>query len=412
MGSKSEELFARALRTIPWGTQTNSKRPKPALAGVMPAFIERGQGCRVYDVDGNEYIDYRAALGPILLGYCYPAVDRAVAAQLAKGVIFSMASPVEIEVAEAIAALLPWAEKVRFTKTGADASSAALRIARAYTGRAKFLSCSYHGWHDQFAAAAQGIGRGVPEVLNEYVYSIPYGDAAAAERILAEQGADIAAIFTVPYDLGPHPSDAFLRRLRELATAHGALLIFDEIVTGFRLAKGGGAEYFGVEPDLVVVAKALANGFPLAAFCGKREVMAVLDTDQVLITTTYAGETLSLAASVATLAILRDEPVIEHIWRLGQRLMQGLEQAGRDAGLPVRVYGLPPCSTLAFDVEDAAAQNQLRDHFFGELFRQGIFPNVNWFITYSHTQADIDETIEKAKTAFHRIASLAADGHR
>jgi len=401
--SHSDQLFTRALRTIPWGTQTNAKRPWPSLSGVMPSFIERGDGCRLYDVDGRAYIDYRAALGPILLGYCYPQVDQAVAKQLQKGVLFSMASPIEIDVAEAIAATLPWAEKVRFLKTGADASSAALRVARAYTGRSKFISCSYHGWHDNFAAAAQGISRGVPEMLNECIYSVAYGDHVAVERILMQDSSDIAAIFVVPYDLGPNVDGPFLRRIRELATAHSVLLIFDEILTGFRLAKGGGAEYFSVEPDLIVIAKAMANGYPLAAFGGKNQYMAVLDSDQVLITTTYAGETLSLAACQATLAMLNEQPVIEHIWRQGQRLMQGLEEAGQSAGIPVHARGLPPCSMLTFEVKDNALKTRLRDSFFREMFKQGIFPNPNWFITYSHTQVDIDETIEKAGKAFRLV---------
>ena len=397
--SLSEQLYARALRTIPWGTQTNAKRPQPAMAGAMPLFIERAKGSRMWDVEGREFVDFRAALGPIILGYCDPRVDEAAKRQIDKGVQFSMASPIEMEVAEAIRGIMPWAEKVRFLKTGADAASAALRIARAYTGRNKFISCGYHGWHDSFAASDPGHNRGVPLGLRDYVYPIAYGDYQAAQKALSEDGADIAAILTLPYDLGPDTSGTFLRKLREMATANGSLLIFDEIITGFRLANGGGGEYFGVAPDLVVLGKAMANGYPLTAFAGKSEYMSVLDESGVFISTTYAGEAVSLAACQATLAILASEPVMKHIWEMGHRLMTGLVEAGKLAGVPLRSYGLAPCSNLTFDIDNAQEAAVLRDGFYRGLFLKGVFPNSPWFITYAHTASDIDETIEKATTA-------------
>jgi glutamate-1-semialdehyde 2,1-aminomutase len=397
--SSSDPLFVRALRTIPWGTQTNAKRPQPAMDGAMPAFIERASGSRMYSPDGREFIDYRAALGPIVLGYCYPAVDRAVRAQLEKGVLFSMASPVEMQAAESVAAMVPGAERVRFLKSGADASAAALRMARAYTGRAKFISCGYHGWHDTFAAARQGLDRGVPSEMRQYEYTIRYGDAEAAERVMAEHGNEIAAIFTVPYDLGDEGDREFLARLKQAAKKNGSLLIYDEIITGFRLAPGGGSAYFDVTPDLLVLGKAMANGFPVAAFAGSSAVMGLLDQDRVLITTTYAGEALSLAACQATLQVMRDEPVHEHIWRVGKAFMSGMEEAGRLADVPLHAFGLPPVSGLTITGVDTEKCNAAMQAFNREMYLQGIFANGNWFISYSHSEADIAQTLEKAVVA-------------
>lgn len=296
---------------MPWGTQTNAKRPDPALQDVMPLFIEQAEGCRMQDVEGRWFIDYRMALGPILLGYKHPAVDKAVQAQMKKGVLFSMASPLEVEVAEALIAMVPELEQVRFMKTGNDANSAAVRLARAFTGRDHLVTCGYHGYSDWFACGQGDAptwcpreGNGVPAALDALVTRLRYGDIDAAEQVFAERGDDIAAVLMVPYDWGPTVAHDFVHRLRDLTHRYGTLLIFDQVLTGFRLAEGGAQAYFGVAPDLSTFAKALANGYPLSAYGGRRDVMETLYN--VILTTTYAGETLSLAAASATLKTLRD----------------------------------------------------------------------------------------------------------
>lgn len=406
--TKSERLYDSARQLMPWGTQTNAKRPDEALAGVMPFYIERAEGCRMQDVDGRWYIDYRSALGPIILGYRHPAVDEAVRRQMEKGVLFSMASPLELEVAELLVGLIPGLEQVRFMKTGNDANSAAVRLARAYTGRDHLITCGYHGYGDWFSCG-KGLaprwcpraGNGVPEPLDALVTRIPYGDIEAAERAFALHGDAVAAVLTVPYDWGANVARDFVCRVRTLTREHGALLIFDQILTGFRLALGGAQEYFGVVPDLTTYAKALANGYPLSAFGGRREVMEKLG--EVIITTTYAGETLSLAAAKATLWVHLTEPVVRHVWTMGERLRQGFDAAAKTCGLAARSIGLPPAVQFRFG-EDEAANTAARRIFFRELYRRRVFASRLFLISYAHQAADIDETIEAMQAALAVVA--------
>lgn len=396
---------------MPWGTQTNAKRVDPAFRDVMPLFFEAGEGCRLRDIDGRWYIDYRSALGPIILGYRHPAVDAAVRRQMERGVLFSMASPIELEVAERLVRIVPGLEQVRFMKTGNDANSAAVRLARAYTGRPHLLTCGYHGYGDWFAA---GTGtpallprkdNGVPAALDAYVTNIAYGDADALERAFSERGGQVAALLMVPYDWGEDVARGFVDRARALATQHGSLLIFDQVLTGFRLALGGAQEFFGVTPDLTTYAKALANGYPLSAFGGRREVMRCLD--RAMITTTYAGETLSLAAAGATLDVLGQEPVIDHIWRMGARLRDGFEVAADALSLEARAYGLPPAVQFRFGGGPEADADAHRV-FFHALFEAGIFPSRPFLLSYAHRAADIDETLEAMYKALEAVREAVA----
>lgn len=405
----SQQMYERARQLMPWGTQTNAKRPDEALTGDMPFFIERADGCRVQDVDGRWFIDYRSALGPIILGYRHPAVDEAVRTQMEKGVLFSMASPLELEVAESLTALIDGLEQVRFMKTGNDANSAAVRLARAYTGRDHLVTCGYHGYSDWFACGAGEAPswfarerNGVPRALDALVTRIPYGDVEAAERLFAEKGDEVAGVIMVPYDWGAHVARDFVERMRALTREHGALLIFDQVLTGFRLALGGAQEYFGIVPDLATYAKALANGYPISAFGGRRDVMAMLDGN-VTITTTYAGETLSLAAAKATLGVLQTEPVIEHIWAMGERLQQGFDAAAKDLGLAGRSFGLPPAPQFRFS-DDEATDEAAQQVFFRELYRRGIFANPSFLLNYAHQPTDIEETVEAMREALGVVA--------
>jgi len=388
---------------MPWGTQTNAKRPNPAFDDVMPLYIERAEGCRMQDIDGGWFIDYRSALGPIILGYRHPEVDAAVRAQMEKGALFSMASPIELEVAEQLVAMVPGLEQLHFMKTGNDANSAAVRLARAFTGRDHLVTCGYHGYSDWFACGEGDAplwmpreGNGVPGSLDALATRLPYSNVEAAERVFAERGDDIAAVITVPYDWGKIVGLDFLQRLRDLTEQHGALLIFDQVLTGFRLAIGGAQEYFGVIPDLTTYAKALANGYPLSAYGGRREVMEKLY--DVVLTTTYAGDTLSLAAAGATLRILREEEVIPHIWKMGERLQQDFDAVAQTLGLGARSYGLPPAVQFRFS-DDPTTHEVAHQIFFRELYRRGIFASEPFLLNYAHQPQDIDETLEAMREA-------------
>jgi glutamate-1-semialdehyde aminotransferase len=394
--TKSIQQYNKAIKLIPWGTQTNAKRPVEAFAGIMPFYIKRGKGCRIWDTDGKEYIDYRMSLGPVTLGYCYPEVDRAVREQLKNGVLFSMASPLELDLAKLIVGVVPCAEMVRFMKTGEDANSCNIRIARAYTGRDMIVTCGYQGYPDWFQTAASP-GNGVPSFMKEYVREIPWGDLETAEKVIRRYGEKIACVITVPYDFNENTSGEFVKLLRQLTNEYGILLIFDEVLTGFRLSLGGAQEYFGVTPDLASFAKAMANGYPISAFVGKRKYMEKLN--DFVLTTTYAGETLSMAAAIATIRIMMREKVHAHLWKMGKRLMNGLDEIAHDLGVEAHAAGFPPASFLKFSALDEQRNARLDFLFRRELYREGIFASVRWFISYSHEEKDIDETLEHARKA-------------
>ncbi len=365
----------------------------------MPPFIKRAKGCRIWDLDDREYIDYRCALGPIILGYRYTAVDDAVRAQMNNGVLFSMASPIEIETAEAVIKNVPWIEQIRFMKTGADACTACIRLARSYTGRDHILSGGYHGFHDWFAVNWSNAG--VPAALKEYVHEVTYGDIATVERVFAEHGNQLAAAIVEPYDWNEIVAKDYLKRLRELCDAHGTLLVFDEVLTGFRLARGGAQEYFGVTPDLAAFAKAIANGYPLSAFAGKREYMQTLE--KMIITLTHGGETLSLAACKASMEIMQNEPVHEHIFAMGKRLRDGFAEIFKDMEVPAYASGVEVAPFIKFATGNEANDKKLKDRIFPRLFAKGIFANDRWFINYSHHESDIDETLDKVREACKEI---------
>ena len=394
--NNSEKYFIKAQQIIPGGTQTNAKKPIINYAGAMPYYIESGKGCRLTDIDGKEYIDYRLSLGPVTLGYCYPEVDEAVKKQLEKGVLFSMASPIEYDLAEMINKIVPSAEKVRFMKTGEEANSALVRLARSYKKKDMFISCGYHGFPEWFTTNIPNNG-GIPKFVYDYVRDIPYGDLETAEKAIKENLDRLACVIVVPYDFNENISKEFLTGLRKITEENDIPLIFDEVLTGFRLAKGGAQEYFGVTPDLTAFAKAMANGYPISAFVGKEKLMKELDN--VLITTTYAGETLSIAASIATINIMNREDVHGHLYKMGKILMAGFDEICKDLGVEACAAGLPPSSFLKFNYKDENYNTKINDIFFRELFRNGIFANPRWFICYSHKEKDIYETLEKVRIA-------------
>ncbi len=400
-------------RLIPWATQTNGKRVHDEFRDVSPWFVERSEGCRFQASDGRWFMDFRSALGPIILGHNHPKVNAAVLKQIDNGVVFSLASTLECELAERMVDTLPGVEQVRFLKSGNEANHAAIRLARAFTGRDAIVGCGYHGHGDWFSCGTgdmrdMGFGRsrnGVPEQMDNLVHWLAYGDVAAAERLFEERGAEIAAVIMVPYDWGDNVAHDFVHRLRELTRAHGTVLIHDEVLTGFRLAYGGAREYFGVTPDLTVYAKAIANGYPLAAFCGRSDIMAMLD--RVMITTTHAGETLSIAAALATLEALETEDVYHHLEAIGAHWITSFDSACSAHGVPARLVGLPMAPSLHIDAEPAAAA-QIRRSLFRGLLKRGIFPSDTWLLTAAHSEDDIDELVAALYESLPEVAEAVA----
>ena len=379
---RSWALHARGERVIPLATQTHSKAARPALREVEPCYMERGEGCRVWDVDGNEYIDLRNGLGPISLGYRFPSVEEAVRRQLDSGTVFSYAHPLEVEVAEALVQCVPCAESVRFLKTGGEAMAAALRLARAFTGRDTVLTCGYHGWvNNSVRAGAPAAWRSVSHVL-------PWGEIGPYEEFFAERPDEVACVSVACDYAGIEAGHTFLPALRRLCDRYGALLVFDEIVTGFRLRVGGAQEYFGVTPDLAVFAKGMSNGVPCAAYLGRRAVMEKVS--DASISSTYGGDTLGLAAAAAVLRTYAAEPVVETLWERGRQLHAGFAEICARRGVAAGFRGLPPLGALAFEGDAGGA---LFTRFNGEALRRGVILFSVCYPSYSHTVADIDQVL-------------------
>ncbi|MCS6802855.1 MAG: aminotransferase class III-fold pyridoxal phosphate-dependent enzyme [Chloroflexota bacterium] len=406
--ARSTALKARAARRIPTLAQTFSKAPSQFVQGVAPVYLERGAGSHVWDVDGNEYIDYPMALGPVILGHNEPAVTAAAIAQLERGIAFSLPHPLELELSELLCELIPCAEMVRFGKNGSDVTSGAVRAARAYTGRDLIACCGYHGWQDWFIGTTTR-SRGVPRAVRELTKPFAYNDLDSLERIFAAYPGEVAAVIMEPVGV-VEPAPGFLEAVRDLAHRHGALLIFDEVVTGFRLDLGGAQARYGVTPDLACFGKAMGNGFPIAAVVGRADVMAIFD--EIFFSFTFGGDALSLAAAVATIRVLQREPVIPHLWKQGARLKEGYNQIAAELGLTryTECVGLPPRTVITFRDDHGAESLVFKTLFQQECLKRGILFSGSQNLCYRHSDDDIAVTLAVYRTALEILADAIAAG--
>jgi glutamate-1-semialdehyde 2,1-aminomutase len=383
----SEAYLRRAERVIPLGSQTFSKSRTQYPVGVSPLFIQRARGSRAWDLDGNEYIDFASSLASITLGYGDAEVTRAVQAQLEEGVIFSLPHPVETEVAELICEMVPCAEMVRFGKNGSDATSGAIRLARAYTERERIAVCGYHGWQDWYIGST-ARHRGVPQAVRDLTHVFTYNDLASLRELLEQHEGEFAAVVLEPMNVA-QPVSGFLEGVKEMAHRHGALLVFDETITGFRYANGGAQQFFGVTPDLATFGKGLANGYPVAAIAGRRDVMKLME--EIFFSFTFGGETLSLAAARATLHKLKAEPVVDIIRERGQAVIDGLQSLIDEAGLGdvFGVGGHPSWSFLIIRDARGASSFEIKTFWMQEILARGILSVGTHNISYAHSVEDI-----------------------
>lgn len=402
----SEEMLERALRTIPLGSQTFSKSKTQYPIGVSPFFIRRGCGSHVWDVDNNEYIDFINSLAAITLGYCDPDVDAAVRSQLDDGVIFSLPHPLEMDVAEQLVKLVPCAEMVRFGKNGSDATSGAVRLARAFTSRDHIAVCGYHGWQDWYIGTT-ARNRGVPQATRNLSHPWAYNDIDSLAKLFRDYPDQIAAVILEPMNV-VEPLPGFLESVKELAHKHGALLVFDETVTGFRYAIGGAQQHFGVTPDLATFGKGLANGYPVSAVAGRADVMKLME--EVFFSFTFGGETLSLAAALATMKKLEREPVTETLYRQGRKILLKLDSLISEAGVGdfLSVAGNPTWSFLIIKDAGVYSQWQIKTLFLQEMFARGILTIGTHNLSYSHSDTDL----EKLFSAYGEVIPLLADAVR
>jgi len=406
--SKSKQYFHLAKQLIPSCTQTFSKGYTQFPFGAAPVFLEKGAGSRVWDVDGNEYIDYAMALGPVILGYAYPAVDQAIIAQLNKGIIYSLPHRLEVELAEVLKEIIPCAEMVRFAKNGSDATSGAVRTARAYTGRDKIACCGYHGWQDWYIGTTTRR-KGIPEAVQALTLSFEYNNIENLRSLFDLHRGEIAAVIMEPVGV-VEPAPGFLQKVKDLAHDNGALLIFDEIVTGFRLALGGAQELYGVVPDLACFGKAIANGMPLSAVVGKKQFME--EFDEIFFSFTSGGETLSLAAAVATIKEFRQEKVVAHLWALGGKLKDGYNRLAKKHRLEnlTECIGLPPRTVITFKESSGRDPLVLKTLLQQEAIGRGVLCSGSHNLCYAHTTEDIDRTLSVYDESIGAITSAIKDG--
>jgi glutamate-1-semialdehyde 2,1-aminomutase len=386
--TQSDKLYQRALKVQKPVTQTLAKGPGQFTKGVAPKYLVKGKGSHVWDVDGNEYIDFNAAIGPLSLGYAYPAVDQAIKTQLEDGITFSLMHPLEVEVAELIQQVIPNAEAVKIAKTGADVCSAAIRVARAFTGRDKVFCCGYHGWHDWYIGITSR-NAGIPGAIQYLTYTFEYNDIESIKAALDET---VAALILEPF-IFEAPAPGFLQELAEVCKENGTLLIFDEMWTGFRIAIGGAQEYFNVKPDLAVYSKACANGMPIALLTGRADVMELFNS-QVFSYTTFGGEALSLAACMATINELIDKNVPQYLDEKGALLKDGYNQIAIEMGMDkyTRCIGFN-CRSMVTFTPEAGNGLEVKTLMQQEMIKRGVLWAGFHNMCYSHSDEDINYTL-------------------
>ncbi len=401
--SRSEILYERALRTIPTATQTFSKSAQMFVRGAAPIFAERARGCRLWDVDGNVYFDYVLGLLPVVLGYGDSDVDAAIRDQLGRGITFSLATELEAELAERLVRLVPCAEMVRFGKNGTDATSAAVRLARAHTGRDRVAVCGYHGWQDWYIGTTVRH-LGVPDAVRSLSATFRYNDADSLAVLLKAEPDGYAAVILEPMTFEA-PAKGFLEEVRELSERYGCLLIFDEIITGFRLALGGAQEAFGVIPDLACFGKAMGNGMPISAVVGRAEIMTLME--DIFFSGTFGGEALSLAASVATIDKLETGRGIARIHSAGRRLARGVGEilTQHDLDPHYRVVGGDWWPAVLSQPQGQFADVLLTSLLRQELVANGLLILSAFNISVAH---DDDQVIDETLAAWRRAAATVS----
>lgn len=386
--SESNKLYERAMGLIPALTQTMAKGPSQWIRGIAPKYLKKGKGSHVWDVDGNEYIDFNMGIGPIVLGYCYDVVDNAIRKQLEDGITFSLIHPLEVEFSEKVRQSVPNAESIRISKTGCDATSAAVRVARAFTNREKVLCCGYHGWHDWYIGVTDR-NAGIPKSTQELTYTFNYNDI---ESLVQSIDADTACVIMEPF-VFEEAKENFLKEVYEVCKKNGTLLIFDEMWSGFRIALGGAQEYFGVIPDLACYSKAIANGMPISVITGREDVMRLFDKD-VFFFTTFGGETLSLAAAMATIDEIRDKNVPEYLSKQGSKLKKGYNEIASKLGMNYTKCSGYNCRTImSFD---AASGNplEMKSLVQQEMIKRGVLWCGFHNMCYSHSDEDVEYTLK------------------
>ncbi len=401
----SEERLKKTLPIIPLASQTFSKSHIQFPEGFSPLFLERGDGAEVWDVDGNNYIDFICALASIILGYCDIDVDAAVVKQMKKGVSFSLSHPLELELAEKLTSIIPCAQMVRFGKNATDSTTGAIRLARAFTNKQHILSCGYHGWNDWYIAGTTR-NLGIPSELTSLIHNFQYNDIASLEKRFSEYENQIAAVIMEPMNF-VFPSDDFLNKVELLCKKNNALLIFDETITGFRFGLGGAQAHLNVTPDLAVFGKAIANGYPLSALVGRADIMQLYE--HVFLSSTFGGETLSIAAALATIDKLEKNKIPEKIYETGTALSQKLKALITKYHLQneIELIGHPSWLCMKY-LKDA--DFKIKTFIAYSMIAQGILIQLTHNLSASHTDEHIRILMASYEHTFQLLQNALQSG--
>ena len=397
----SQNYFDKAKELIPGCAQTFSKGHTQFVQGVSPVFLNKGAGAKVWDVDGNEFVDYVQGLLPNILGYAHEGVNQAVINQLAKGHSFSLPHPSEIKLAELICDVVPCADMVRYGKNGSDVTSGAVRLARAFTGRDHIACCGYHGWQDWFIGTTTR-SLGVPKVVKELTHTFDYNNPESLQKIFSNNVGKVAAVILEPVNFSM-PEGDFLETVKKMTHDNGAILIFDEICTGFRLGLGGAQQKFNVTPDLACFGKAMGNGYPIACLAGRKEIMKVCE--DIFFSFTYGGEVSSIVAAIKVIEILKDTNALELMECNGKKLMDGVNQLARKYNIDsfVNCIGFPVWSLLSFKGDDKISTGLIRTLFQQEMIKEGILILLTHNITATHNEEIIDYTLNAYHNVFKKM---------
>ena len=404
---KSNELKERSRKIYPALTGTFSRSASSFVEGVYPVYAEYGNGSKFVDVDGNEYLDFLCGLGPITLGYNYKPVNEAAEEQLRKGVLFSLPHPIELELSETIIDVIPNAEMVKFEKSGSNAVTAAVRAARGYTKKEKIAYCGSGGvWHDWWATVVSRDG-GVPEFNRDLISIFDYNDIEGLEQIFENNPNQIAAIVLEP-TIFEKPQKDFLKKVRKLADQNNTILILDEIVTGFRFDIGGAQKYFDIKGDLVCFGKGMGNGLPISAITGPAEFMKRFD--DLWVSSTNNPETLSMAGTKAVINEMKEKNTISHCWEIGTKLFNNWNRITEENNLNIKMIGYPIRMKIECKNSQDKISESLKALFLQEMVKKGIFfPPGQCFLSYSHSDDDINHTLQKLEQSCQEIKNKVKD---
>ena len=400
--TKSNELLERELKVSPLAAQTFSKSYRYFCRGIAPSFMDHGEGCYIYDVDGNKFIDYMCALGPITVGYNIPEVNEAVISQVKKFSSGSLQSELEVQLAEKLCQIVPCAEMVRFVKNGGDATTAAIRLARAYTGRDIVLMSGYHGMHDWSIGASENC-KGVPQAVRNLTKNFKYNDLDDIKAKLEENKGNVAAVILEPIQSNG-PKEGYLQSLKDLAREYGAVFIFDEVVSGFRYALGGASELYGVTPDLAAFGKGMGNGYAISAVAGKRELLEQIEQG-VFVSTTFGGDSVPMAASLATIKILEQPGFYEHINKIGTMQRDGISKLIEKYALQdvLSVSGLPAHAGVAFEGHGSLSYLDIQSVYSQVMIENGVLVFAIYNLNGSHTEKEAVQYLDATDKAFDLI---------